>query len=153
VGLLTVTMGDDGALAAAAAGLGYDGLVVEALGGGHLPPATIDHLADLARSVPVVVASRTGAGELLRGTYGFAGSETDLHERGLLRSGFLDGRKARLLLTVLLRGGATRREIAAVFEDPFGVPEAGAPLGGPGVAGDDSAPPGAGGTFTVPRAE
>lgn len=116
VALLTVTLGDDGRLLPTIKELGYAGLVIEALGGGHVPSVMVEPLADLAGKMPVVLASRTGSGEVLRNTYGFPGSETDLLNRGLIRAGPLDGRKARLLLYLLLRSGATRVEISHAFE-------------------------------------
>lgn len=119
VALVALTLGDDGALAAAAVERGADGVVLEALGGGHVPPGVLDALDDAARRVPVVVASTTRAGPLLRSTYDFVGSELDLGRRGVLGAGSLDARKARLLLTLLLRGGADRDEIAACFADPW----------------------------------
>jgi len=115
VALHTVTLGDDGRSLASLEGLGYRGLVVEALGGGHVPAAMVAHLASLAENMPVVLASRAGAGETLRRTYGFPGSETDLLKLGLLSSGLLDGRKSRVLLTLLLLSGADREEIAAAL--------------------------------------
>ncbi|MFQ6018815.1 MAG: asparaginase [Kiloniellaceae bacterium] len=102
VALLTTVLGDDGRLIASAAA-GYAGLVVEALGGGHVPQAAADALEAAARRIPVVFASRTGRGEVLARTYGFPGSEIDLQRRGLIRAGWLDGPKARVLLTLLLR--------------------------------------------------
>jgi L-asparaginase len=47
--------------------------------------------------------------------YGFPGSERDLLRRGAVMAGWLDPRKARLLLSVLLMLGYTNRDIAAEF--------------------------------------
>jgi L-asparaginase len=67
-------------------------------------------------TVPVVLSSRTGAGDVLRETYaGWSGSEMDLLERGLISSGILDGPKSRVLLTFLLGAGKHRDEVASAF--------------------------------------
>lgn len=102
VALLAAWLGDDGTLVAAAAASGYDGLVLEALGGGHLPAAMLEAVDAAIGVMPVVLASRTQAGEVLRETYGFEGSERDLFARGALSAGWLNGRKARILLALLL---------------------------------------------------
>jgi len=115
VALLTMSLGDDGRLFSALAGLGYCGAVIEALGGGHLPFFAVEAAARLASTMPVVLASRTGCGEVLRRTYGFPGSESDLLARGLIHAGTLDGPKARILLTLLLRSGAGMREVVQAF--------------------------------------
>lgn len=115
VALVKIALGDDGRLLEAIPSLGYRGLVVEATGGGHVPSAAVPPLERLAQSMPVVMTSRTGAGELLRSTYGFPGSETDLLRRGLIHGGMLDGPKARILLSLLLTGGAERASIAEAF--------------------------------------
>ena len=119
VALLKMALGDDGRLLPMLPAAGYAGCVFEGFGGGHL---TVDVAAPgvleaLVAKMPVVLASRAGSGEALRGTYGgFAGSETDVLSRGVISAGSLDGPKARLLLTLLLARGAGRDEIRATFE-------------------------------------
>ena len=116
VALLTITLGDDGRLLKAVEREGYTGLVIEALGGGHVPLTMVEALEDLADKMPVVLASRTGSGYVLTSTYGFPGSETDLLARGLVSAGALGGPKARLLLDLLLRIGTTHQEIRSTFD-------------------------------------
>jgi len=86
-----------------------------------VPRVMVEPLAALAKQMPVVLASRTGAGEVLRSTYGFPGSETDLLKRGLIHGGILDGPKARLLLTLLLLAGAESETVLEAFA-AIGVP-------------------------------
>lgn len=115
--LLTITMGDDGFLLdRVAANLdGVDGLVIAAFGVGHVPSRLVPRLEDLAARIPVVLASRTGAGPVLASTYGFSGSEKDLLDRGLISAGFLHPVKARILLQLVLSAHANRTEIQAAF--------------------------------------
>lgn len=115
IGLVTACLDDDGELLQRL-GTGFDGVVVAGFGVGHVPVAFVAPLTELASRLPVVLASRTGAGPVLRTTYGFPGSERDLQDRGLINSGYLGPFKARILLHVLLAAGAVHHEIVTAFE-------------------------------------
>ena len=115
VALLTVGIGDDDRLVTAARDLGFDGLVIAALGAGHVPADLVDALSELASVCPVVLCSRTGRGPVLEHTYGFPGSEQDLLGRGLISAGYLDGPKARVALSLLIGASADQVAIKQFF--------------------------------------
>lgn len=115
VALVTISLGDEGALLEHCQD--YTGLVIETFGAGHVTASVKDLLAELATRMPVVATSRTGDGPLLNHTYQFSGSEKDLLKYGVISAGFLDGPKARLLLSLLLRTGADQHGIATSFRE------------------------------------
>jgi L-asparaginase len=119
VALLWAAMDDTGglldALLADPMHLGYAGIVFAGTGGGHVAQDLVDRVVKLNRSIPVLIAPRTGAGPLLASTYEGAGSEIGLRKAGLIFSGRLHPLKTRLLLELLLRGGVDRAGIARVF--------------------------------------
>jgi L-asparaginase len=94
---------------------GYDGVVFGTFGAGHVSSEVADAMEGAALRIPVIYASRTGKGPTLSRTYGFPGSESDLLNRGAIPAGWLDHRKARILLWSLLAGGASPAEIAREF--------------------------------------
>lgn len=113
--LLRAAIGDDGRVLDHAASLGYEGVVYEGFGGGHVHPEVAARLKTLAATMPVVLASRTHGGELLLDTYSFIGSERDLRGHGLLGSHLLDGAKARIALSFVLASGAREAGLAQIF--------------------------------------
>lgn len=114
VALIPVVLGDDGTTLEAIADRA-DGIVLAAMGAGHVPGVLVPALDRLAENIPVVLASRTGAGPVLESTYGFPGSERDLLARGLISAGDLHPLKARLLLHAVLATGADRSIIHRAF--------------------------------------
>jgi L-asparaginase len=115
IALLRIGLGDDGRMIDALAGLGYRGAVIEAMGAGHVPAALAPVIGTLAATIPVVLASRTGAGPVFTRTYGFDGSEIDLIRRGVIPGGAINGLKARLLLQLLTAQGFDRAELAQAY--------------------------------------
>jgi L-asparaginase len=93
-----------------------DGLVVSLPGAGHAAAGAVPALAALAERIPVVFASRTGAGETLRGSYDYPGGEIDLIGCGLIPANALDARKARIALQLLLSDQADLAEVSSVFD-------------------------------------
>ncbi|MEV1144806.1 asparaginase [Micromonospora sp. NPDC049799] len=116
VALHTATLDDDALLLGGVADACH-GLVVAGFGVGHVRPALAPVLGALAERMPVVLTSRTGAGSVLRHTYGAIGSETDLRRRGLVDGGLLDPYKAKVLLRLLLAAGVDRDGVVAAFAD------------------------------------
>jgi L-asparaginase len=88
------------------------GLVLLALGAGHLPEPMLPAVdRALAAGTPVVVCARPAAGGTLERTYGFTGSETDLAERGVILAGMVSPWKARIRVLVALALGREPREL------------------------------------------
>jgi L-asparaginase len=110
VAIVTLTLDDDGRLIDAAVASGCVGVVVAAMGGGHAPLKATAAIERAAASVPVLLASRVGIGDVLTRTYAFPGAEIDLIKRGAIPTGALDGLKARVLLALALRHGMLKDE-------------------------------------------
>jgi L-asparaginase len=122
VAQMATSFDDDGRLLAAVPRLGYQGLVLSAFGGGHVAAWIAPVLSDICARIPVVLASRTNAGEVLRTTDGFPGAEIDLIGRGLIPSAGLDAAHSAVLLRLLLLANVARADIAGYFEQALSAP-------------------------------
>ncbi|GIG28142.1 asparaginase domain-containing protein [Cellulomonas marina] len=116
VALVGTGLGDDLRLLPHLAALGYAGVVVEGMGGGHVAAVAMEHVRGALAHGPVAVCSRAGVGPTLRRTYGYPGGEIDLLGAGALWGGLLTGAKARLLLALCLRAGLSGDALRTAFE-------------------------------------
>lgn len=92
-----------------------DGLVIEALGAGNLPPAVLPALQELLdKNIPVVLVSRSFNG-IAQDVYDYLGGGKQLHEAGVIFTNGLTGPKARIKLMVALDTTKDLAEIAQYF--------------------------------------
>ncbi|WEV60943.1 asparaginase [Streptococcaceae bacterium ESL0729] len=79
-----------------------DGLVIEALGAGNLPPKAFKSLERIiAAKIPVVLVSRCFNG-IAEPVYSYEGGGVVLHEKGVLFSREINSQKARIKLIIAL---------------------------------------------------
>jgi L-asparaginase len=113
--LIKAHAGMDSSLLKAILGLEVDGVVVEALGQGNLPPAALKGVSDLIRNnIPVVIVSRSFNG-IVQDIYGYEGGGKHLKELGVIFSNGLNGQKARIKLLVALAKTNKMEEINEMF--------------------------------------
>ncbi len=93
-----------------------DGIVVEALGQGNLPPTTLDGLmACLDKGIPVILVSRSFNG-IVGPIYAYDGGGYDLAQRGVIFSNGLNGQKARLKLLVAMSNDFDKEALKTYFD-------------------------------------
>ena len=117
VPVVTPGFGDDSHYLEALIADPPDGVVVAALGAGHVPARLAEPLARLAGLCPVILASRISAGPTLERTYGYPGAEMDLIAKGLISSGALSATKSKVALQILLAASQSGEQIKAAFAD------------------------------------
>ncbi|MCL2673749.1 MAG: asparaginase [Defluviitaleaceae bacterium] len=94
-----------------------DGLVIEALGAGQLPPKTVSSVkAIIDRGIPVVLVSRCLSG-VAEPIYDYEGGGKRLSDMGVIFSNGLNGQKARLKLAVVLEGAPNSADIDKAFSN------------------------------------
>jgi L-asparaginase len=114
VGIVTAALGDEGDALADLATT-RDGVVLVALGAGHLSPGALAELRTAVERIPVVVTCRPDRSSMLFDTYGFEGAERDLRESGAVCAPFLSPQAARIALLCCLGAGLDRSGIAAAL--------------------------------------
>ncbi|HTU88001.1 MAG TPA: asparaginase [Solirubrobacteraceae bacterium] len=117
VSTVSTGLGDDGALLRRAAEMS-DGVVLVALGAGHLSPVVLSELRHAAERVPVLITCRPDRSSMLFSTYGFEGAERDLRASGAICVPFLSAPAARVALLCALGAGLDRADMQVAFA-PF----------------------------------
>ncbi len=105
--VVSTGLGDDGAMLRHAS-RSADGVVLIALGAGHLPLGVMEELQAAAERVPVVITCRPERSSMLFSTYGFQGAERDLRASGAICAPFLSPAAARVALLCCLGAGLDR---------------------------------------------
>jgi L-asparaginase len=95
---------------------GVEGIVVEAMGVGNVPPAAFEGIKyAVEKGIPVVLVSRCPAGETLD-IYGYPGAGKWLHSIGVIFAEYLNGQKARIKLMLALGKTKNKAELKKIFE-------------------------------------
>ncbi|HKI77382.1 MAG TPA: asparaginase [Ignavibacteriaceae bacterium] len=117
IDMLTVYAGMDEKFFKFSADSGVEGIVVEALGVGNVPPAAYEGIKyAVEKDIPVVLVSRCPAGETLD-IYSYPGAGKWLHSIGVIFAEYLNGQKARIKLMLALGKTKDKKELKKLFED------------------------------------
>jgi L-asparaginase len=114
VAIVTATLGDEGDVLAELAA-SREGLVLVALGAGHLSASAIGELRTALQQIPVLVTCRPERSSMLFDTYGFDGAERDLRQSGAVCAPFLSPQAARIALLCCLGAGLDREQMASAL--------------------------------------
>lgn len=114
--LLKAHAGMDSSLLEAIAKTNCDGIVIEALGQGNLPPAMLPGInALINQKVPIVLVSRCFNG-IAQDIYSYEGGGKQLKGLGLIFTNGLNGQKARIKLLIGLASHKKFDEIEEMFQ-------------------------------------
>ncbi|MFJ7826224.1 asparaginase [Psychrobacillus sp. NPDC096623] len=102
VAMFKVYAGMEPDLLKASIDLGYDGIVLEGLGQGNVPPSLVSVIEEiLNKGIPIVLVSRCFNG-IAQDVYGYKGGGKGLKDAGVIFAQGLNGQKARLALLIAL---------------------------------------------------
>lgn len=95
---------------------GAQGVVIEALGRGNVPPPVVPGIEfALAKGLPVVITSRSIKGRVVD-AYGYEGAGKRLRNLGVIFADLLSAQKARIMLMLALGAGYSGAQIKELFE-------------------------------------
>ena len=104
--------GMQGDLLEALAHAKVDGLVIEALGAGNLPPQALTALKKLLiQKIPVILVSRCFNG-IAEPVYNYEGGGKELADMGVIFCNSINSQKARLKLLIALNYGLKEQKLA-----------------------------------------
>jgi len=114
--LLKAYAGMDGSLIDYLIGQEAQGIVIESLGRGNLPPTMLDSIERaLSVGIYIVIVSRCYSGRVLD-TYAYNGGGKDLTNRGCILGGSLNGQKARILLMLAISNDYEYEDVKQLFK-------------------------------------
>ncbi|WP_139904506.1 asparaginase [Clostridium thermarum] len=117
VDLIKCTAGQDSSLIEFCLDKGDNGIVLEAMGRGNVPPQMLKGIQNAIDSnVPVVLVSRCFEGRVYE-SYGYEGGGKMLREMGVIFADHMPGQKARIKLILALSKTRNVDEVKAIFED------------------------------------
>lgn len=88
-----------------------DGIVIEALGRGNVPPNMVDGIVRaIENNIPVVLVSRAPMGRVVD-SYGYIGGGAHLRSLGVIFATNLNAAKARILLLLLVNNSSDNEKI------------------------------------------
>jgi L-asparaginase len=115
VHLIKLTVGEDDACLRQLMDRQASGIVIEALGGGRVPPWWMPAIREaIQKGIAVVIASRCPSGRVYDG-YGYEGAYRDLVTAGAIFAEGLNGQKSRIKLMVALAEPRSREDIQTLF--------------------------------------
>lgn len=115
VDLIKVYAGMDKKFFCYSADSGAEGVVVEAMGVGNVPPEAFEGIKYIVeKNIPVVLVSRCPAGETLD-IYGYPGAGKWLKQMGVIFTDYLNGQKARIKMIICLGQTTDQNELRKMF--------------------------------------
>lgn len=115
VHLIKAYAGADSSILDFVVGAGANGIVIEALGRGNLPPDMISGIENaISKDIPVIICSRCPSGRVLD-SYGYLGGGKFLTDLGCILAPSLNGQKARILLMLALQKSKDKTYLKSLF--------------------------------------